>query len=391
MKTLVKNAKIIVPDGLEDGSILIGEGKILQVGAVTGAADETIDACGAYVCPGFIDIHSHGAGGADFMDGTVEAYITAARMMARHGATLVFPTTLTSSDEVLFESFETYKKAQNINIEGAQFGGLHLEGPYFNPVQAGAQNPRFLHCPDNPDEYRGIIKRGKGLIKRWSFSPELEGAPAFASELRKNGILASIGHTNATFEECDASYRNGATHMTHFFSCMSTITRKGGFRTAGALEYGYYQKGMSIEIIADGCHVPQSLLKMILSVKGVDNITLVSDSMRGAGMPDGPSILGSLSEGQECIIEDGVAKMPDRSCFAGSVATADRLVRTMINIAGCSVEDAVRMATANPAKTMGIYDRKGSIEVGKDADLVIWNGDVNVIRTIVKGQTIYQC
>jgi len=391
MKTLVKNAKIIVPDGLEDGSILIGEGKILQVGAVTGAADETIDACGAYVCPGFIDIHSHGAGGADFMDGTVEAYITAARMMARHGATLVFPTTLTSSDEVLFESFETYKKAQNINIEGAQFGGLHLEGPYFNPVQAGAQNPRFLRCPDNPDEYRGIIKRGKGLIKRWSFSPELEGAPAFASELRKNGILASIGHTNATFEECDASYRNGATHMTHFFSCMSTITRKGGFRTAGALEYGYYQKGMSIEIIADGCHVPQSLLKMILSVKGVDKITLVSDSMRGAGMPDGPSILGSLSEGQECIIEDGVAKMPDRSCFAGSVATADRLVRTMINIAGCSVEDAVRMATANPAKTMGIYDRKGSIEVGKDADLVIWNGDVNVIRTIVKGQTIYQC
>lgn len=391
MKTLIKNGKLILPESIVEADILILDGKISAIGKLSDAADETIDAAGAYVCPGFIDMHTHGAGGADFMDGTVEAYLTASKMQAAHGATLVFPTTLTSTNEALFESVETYRKAVAANTEGARFGGMHLEGPYFNPAQAGAQDPRYLRCPDNPEEYREIIRRAGGAIKRWSFSPELEGAPAFASELKAQGILASIGHTDATFEDCDAAYKAGATHMTHFFSCMSTITRKGGFRIGGVLEYGYYQKGMSIELIADGCHVPASLLKMIVGIKGVDKIALVTDSMRGAGMPDGPSILGSLADGQACIIEDGVAKMPSRTCFAASVATADRLVRTMMNLAECSVTDAVKMVTVNPAKMMGIYDRKGSIEVGKDADLVIWDGDVKVKRTIINGKTIFSC
>lgn len=391
MKTLIKNGKLILPESIVEADILILDGKISAIGKLSDAADETIDAAGAYVCPGFIDMHTHGAGGADFMDGTVEAYLTASKMQAAHGATLVFPTTLTSTNEALYESVETYRKAVAANTEGARFGGMHLEGPYFNPAQAGAQDPRYLRCPDNPEEYREIIRRAGGAIKRWSFSPELEGAPAFASELKAQGILASIGHTDATFEDCDAAYKAGATHMTHFFSCMSTITRKGGFRIGGVLEYGYYQKGMSIELIADGCHVPASLLKMIVGIKGVDKIALVTDSMRGAGMPDGPSILGSLADGQACIIEDGVAKMPSRTCFAASVATADRLVRTMMNLAECSVTDAVKMVTVNPAKMMGIYDKKGSIEVGKDADLVIWDGDVKVKRTIINGKTIFSC
>ena len=206
--------------------------------------------------------------------------------------------------------------------------------------------------------------------------------------MKARGILASIGHTNATFEECEAAYLSGAEHLTHFFSCMSTVTRRNAYRYAGVVEYGYYQDGMSIEIIADGIHVPRSLLKLVLKIKGVDRIALVTDSMRAAGMPEGKSILGGLADGQEVIVEDGVAKMPDRSCFAGSVATTDRLVRTMVQIAGCSVVDAVKMMTVNPARFMGLTARKGTIAPGKDADIVIFDDDIRVSHVLVAGRRI---
>ncbi|MBQ0077504.1 MAG: N-acetylglucosamine-6-phosphate deacetylase [Bacteroidales bacterium] len=390
VKTLIKNGRVITPDGiLENGMVFIEDGIIKKVATKLEAGDaEVIDAAGRYVCPGFIDIHTHGAGGADFMDGTVEAYCTAARMHAKHGTTLLYPTTLTSTNEALFESFDTYRAAVKANTDGAQLGGMHLEGPYFAPAQAGAQDARYLRCP-SPEDYGEIIRRGGDLLKRWSFAPELDGAPEFAAELRKRGILASIGHTAATFEECDAAYKAGAAHMTHFFSCMSTITRRNAMRYAGTVEYGYYQDGMSIEVICDGIHVPEPLLKLVIKIKGIDRIALVTDSMRAAGMPEGPSILGGLKGGQEVIVEDGVAKMPDRSCFAGSVATTDRLVRTMVAKGGVTMAQAVQMMTLNPARFMGVADRKGSLEAGKDADIVIFDEGVNIARTIIKGKTIY--
>ena len=387
MKTAVINGKIILPEGMVNGVLVMEDGKIegIQDGVPAGA--RTIDASGAYVSPGFIDMHTHGAGGADFMDCTVEAYLTAAKMHASHGTTLLFPTTLTSTNELLYDSFETYRKAVSENREGAAFGGMHLEGPYFSPLYAGAQDPRYLRNP-RPEEYMEIMDRCPD-IARWSFAPELEGASDFAAELRRRGIVASIGHTDATFEECDKAFKSGAAHMTHFYSCMSTISRRNAFRYAGTIEYGYWQDGLTIEIIADGIHVPADLLHLILKIKGVGRISLVTDSMRAAGMPEGRSVLGGLSDGQEVIVEDGVAKLMDRSAFAGSVATADRLVRTMVNEAGCSMPEAVRMITENPAKVMGIFDRKGSIAPGKDADIVIFDENVNVLRTMIKGEVIY--
>ena len=389
MKTLIRNGRVITPDSTINGYILYEDGVITEIGAgeCSCEADEVIDAHGHYVSPGFIDIHTHGAGGADFMDGTVEAFLTASRMQASHGATLVFPTTLTSSNEILFETFETYEKACEMNTEGAAFGGLHLEGPYFNPKQAGAQDPRYLRNPQ-PEDYLDILSRSNH-IARWSFSPELDGAPEFAAELSKRGIIASAGHTDATFEQCDAAYKSGSSLITHFYSCISTIIRKNSYRIAGVMEYGYYQDGMAVEIIADGHHVPSSLLHVIVKVKGLDNVVLVTDSMRGAGMPEGPSILGGLADGQECKIENGVAKLLDGSGFAGSVCTADRLVRTMITIGGVTMEQAVKMASANPARVMGILDRKGTLEVGKDADIVIFDDNVNVAATIVRGRKVY--
>jgi N-acetylglucosamine-6-phosphate deacetylase len=390
MKTIIKNGRVITPDGIIDGYVLYEDGKITETG--TGdcmpQADEVIDAQGRYVSPGFIDIHTHGAGGADYMDGTLEAYLTAARMSARHGATLVYPTTLTSSNEVLFDTFDLYEQAVAANTEGAAFGGLHLEGPYFNPKQAGAQDPRYLRNPQ-PEDYLEILSRSNN-IARWSFSPELDGAPELAAELSKRGIIAAAGHTDATFEQCDEAFKNCCSLITHFYSCISTIIRKNSYRTAGVMEYGYYQDGMAVEIIADGHHVPSSLLHLIVKVKGVDNVVLVTDSMRGAGMPEGPSILGGLADGQECIVENGVAKLLDRSGFAGSVCTTDRLVRTMITIGGCSLEQAVQMASLNPARVMDVADRKGSLEAGKDADIVIFGDNVEVFATIVSGRKVYQ-
>ena len=387
MKTAITGGRIILPDGIVQGVLVIENGKIREISESVPAGAGTIDAAGAYVSPGFIDMHTHGAGGSDFMDCTVEAYLKAARMHAVHGTTLLFPTTLTSTDELLFESASTYRKAVPENREGAAFGGMHLEGPYFSPVYAGAQDPRYLRNP-RPEEYLKILDKCPDIV-RWSFAPELDGASGFVAELHRRGIVASIAHTDATFAECDIAFKAGATHMTHFYSCMSTISRRNAFRYAGTIEYGYWQDGLTIEIIADGIHVPADLLRLILKIKGTGRISLVTDSMRAAGMPEGKSILGGLSDGQEVIVEDGVAKLMDRSAFAGSVATADRLVRTMINEAGCSVLQAVKMITENPARVMGIYGRKGSIEPGKDADIVIFDENVNVSRTIVNGKIIY--
>ena len=388
MVTNIINGRIIAGDNIIEGGVLVlKDGIIKGISRCKSPGATVIDAEGRYVSPGFIDIHTHGAGGADFMDGTVEAYQTATRMHAAHGTTLLFPTTLTSSNERLFESFETYRKAQACCHDGALMGGLHLEGPYFAPEQAGAQDPAYLRCP-TPEDYEKIMEKGGDILKRWSFAPELDGAPAFAAVLKARGIQASIGHTNATFEECDAAYRSGAKHMTHFFSCMSTVMRRNAYRHAGAVEYGYFQDGMSIEIIADGVHVPKPLLQLVLKIKGVDRIALVTDSMRAAGMPEGRSILGGLAEGREVIVEDGVAKMPDRSCFAGSVATTDRLVRTMVQIAGCSITDAVKMMTLSPARFMGLERTKGSIEPGKDADIVLFDEDIRVSRVIIGGKIL---
>ena len=401
MTTLIQNGLLVLPEGIRPGWVLLREGQILDMGtdSPVPSADglgldltdtEIIDAKGEYIAPGFIYLHTHGAGGADFMDGTVEAYLTAARMHAQHGTTLLFPTTLTSTNELLFASFDTYAQALPLcGRDGAAFGGMHLEGPYFSPAMAGAQDPRYLRDP-KPEEYLDIISR-TSHIARWSFAPERPGSHAFAAELCRHGIVPSIGHTSATFAECDAAYKAGCRLMTHFYSCMSSVTRRNAYRIAGVVEYGYYQDGMDIEIICDGIHVPSDLLKLVVKIKGPEHIALVTDSMRAAGMPEGPSLLGGLSDGQEVIVEDGVAKLPDRSAFAGSVATADRLVRTMVREGGVSLETAVSMATANPARIMGIDGRKGSLRKGFDADLVIFDKDVRVRRTIVNGKTVYSC
>jgi len=390
-KTIIKNGQIITPyRNIGLGYVVIEGGKILDVG--TGNIEITdanvIDVNEAYIAPGFIDLHTHGAGNADFMDGTVEAYLQVAQTQAKYGTTLLFPTTLTSTNEVLFKTFDLYKEANEKNTHGATFGGMHLEGPYFAFEQRGAQDPRFLRNPD-PKEYLEILDRSND-IARWSIAPELPGALALGRELVKRGIQPSIAHTNATYEEALIAFENGFRNITHFYSCISGISRRNAFRFAGVTECGYAIDEMTVEIIADGIHVPESLLKLIYKIKGAENIALVTDSMRAAGMPEGRSVLGGLTDGQEVLVEDGVAKLLDRTAFAGSVATANRLIRTMHQVGEVPLVECVRMMTSTPARIAKVDDSKGSLLPGKDADIVIFDKEIDIKMTIIGGRIIYK-
>lgn len=391
MSVIIKNAQLLLPDGrIVFGNLSFENGVITALSEneiASGYSDEVYDAAGNYLSAGFIDLHTHGAGGYDFMDGSEEAFLKAAEMHARHGTTSLCPTTLSSTNDELFETFDIYNRVKKKNFSGAQFLGLHLEGPYFSYNQRGAQDPKYLRNP-SPYEYLKILDASDEIL-RWSLAPELEGALDFGKELRARHILPSIAHTDAIFEDILLAYQAGFSHVTHLYSCMSSITRRNAYRYAGAIEAAYMIDDMTVEIIADGVHLPKSLLQFVYKFKGADRIALVTDSMRGAGMPDGPSILGSLKRGQPVIIEDGVAKLPDRSAFAGSVATADRLVRTMVQVAGVPLPDAVKMMTATPARIIGVNDRKGRIEIGLDADLVLFDKEIDIKMTIVNGRIVY--
>ena len=358
----------------------VAEGEIDVPGAVE------INADGNYISPGFIDIHVHGGGGHDFMDGDENAFLKIAEIHASHGTTAMVPTTLSSEKDDLITTLEAYKLADRNNDSGAQFIGMHIEGPYFAMNQRGAQDPRYIRDPD-PEEYKDIIARFN-IIKRWSAAPELKGALEFAQYLKSHNILPALAHTDATYEEVVKGFENGYILATHLYSAMSTITRRNAYRYAGVIEAAFLIDEMDVEIIADGRHVPAPLLQLAFKIKGPSRIALITDAMRGAGMPEGEFILGNKNSGLKAIVEDGVAKLPDRSSFAGSVATTDRLIWNMINLAKVSVTDAVKMMSLTPARIMNVDNIKGSIAVGKDADIVIFDEEINIRQTIVKGKIL---
>jgi N-acetylglucosamine-6-phosphate deacetylase len=386
------NGQIIHQNRIQSGGcLLIENGKIVDVSAsdVDFPDAELIDANGNYISPGFIDIHIHGGGGSDFMDGTVDGFLQIAQTHAKHGTTSMLPTTLTCEKEDLIQTLEAYQTACVSNKLGADFIGIHLEGPYFAVSQRGAQDPKFIRDPD-PAEYREVLS-SFDFIKRWSAAPELKGAVEFGKYVTSKGVLAAIAHTDAIYEEVLEAYHHGGfTLATHFYSAMSGVTRRNAFRYAGVIESAYLLDEMDVEIIADGVHLPAPLLKLIYKIKGPDRIALITDAMRAADMPEGESILGSFKNGLKVIVEDGVAKLPDRTSFAGSVATADRLVRIMLNLAEVPLVETIQMITETPARIMGVSDRKGSLAKGKDADVVIFNDQIEIQKTFVNGRLVYQ-
>jgi N-acetylglucosamine-6-phosphate deacetylase len=389
-KVKIYNGRILTPNQIiPNGTIVIIGETIREVaeGNIELPGADEINAHGNYVSPGFIDIHVHGGGGHDFMDGTVAAFLEIAGLHAKYGTTAMLPTTLTSGKQKLLQTLGLYEIANAQNKSGAQFLGMHIEGPYISMNQKGAQDPRFIRNPD-PEEYEEIVSKSNN-IKRWSAAPELKGALNFGRYLKSKDILPSVAHSDAVYKEVLEAFENGYTHITHFYSAMSGVTRVGCFRYAGVIESAYLIDDMTVEVIADGVHLPGALLKLVHKIKGAERTAMITDAIRAAGTSAHETILGDRENGIKAIIEDDVAKLPDRSGFAGSVATADRLVRTIIKLAGLSLSEAVQMITGTPAAIIGVADKKGSLMRGKDADILIFDENITIETTMIKGKVVY--
>ena len=391
---LFTNVKLIVEDRIIESGYLVEDQGIIQALGEQPVpeiwekhANSVIDGQNLYLSPGFVDIHTHGSGGFDYMDGTAQAFEQAAKAHLRFGATTILPTTLASTDAHLYKTLDIFRQVSKLTDGMPHLPGLHLEGPYFSTREKGAMEKRHLRLPDER-HYMPVVEYAGGLIRRWSLAPELDGSLEMADRLVKQGIHLSAAHTSATYEQMSEAFDHGINHLTHFYSAMSTITRDKGFRVLGVVESGYLIDGLTLEVIADGMHLPPALLRLVYQAKKHDQICACTDSMRAAGLAEGPSILGPLEGGTPVIVEDGIAKMPDRTCFAGSVATCDRMVRVLMRDVGLSLWEAVRASSLLPATFMGLGDETGSLTVGKQADLVIFDEGIDVKRVFVSGMEV---
>ena len=324
-------------------------------------------------------MHTHGAGGYAFMNSTVEDVIAGCDYHLAHGTTSIVPT-------ISAGEFETMKQAV-VNIHKAKgqtkgyILGAHLEGPYLSPKQAGAQCPVFITPPKKAD-YESLIEEYGESIVRWTYAPENDANGAFCKYLTEHNIIASAGHTDAVNADMVRAIENGCNLITHLYSCTSTVTRNHGFRSLGVIESAYLHNELYVEIIADGKHLPPDLIKMIIKIKGTDKVALITDSLEIAGT----DIKEGVMSGTEFIVEDGVCKLKDRSAFAGSVATADLLIKTLVNDCGYGVPTAVKMLTEVPAKILKV--NKGILAVGYDADIVVFNEDIKVSDIFIAGRKI---
>ena len=352
MLTQIINGKIFTPHGwIEDGSVVIRDNHILEVTncdlPLTGA--KQIDARGRYIVPGYVCMHAHGGGGRDFTECTEEAFRTAVAAHQKHGATTIFPTISSTSYDNIKQGISVCEKL--MAEEDTPIMGLHLEGPYLNPKRASDQFGDNLAEPDAA-AYTSLVE-STDCIKRWDASPELPGALEFARYLKSKGIVATISHTEAEYQEVKAAYEAGFTHVSHFYNGMPGFHKNREYKYEGTVESVYLIDDITIELIADGRHLPDTILKLASKVKGVEKTCLVTASLAYAGV-DAKEV-----NDPKIIIEDGVCKSRDQKQLVGSVATMDVLVQNMVK-AGVALEDVLRMASETPAKIMGVYDRKGS-------------------------------
>ncbi len=383
MITKIKNGRLITPLGIVKKSLYIKDEKILDITEEELQFDQVIDAGGSYVSPGFIDIHVHGGGGYRFKDETKEAIKGVANIHAQHGTTTIYPTLSALQSEKILSVLEAINKYKNDDDIIPHIYGVHMEGPYLSTAQSGAQSNSCVRNP-MPDEYENIVNQFDGFIKRWSYAPEIQGAEEFLQFLNKKGIIASAAHTDAEFSHMKKAYECGMKLITHLYSCTSTITRKSGFRILGVIETAYLYDDIDVEAIADGCHLPPELLKLIFKFKGDEHMCLVTDATRYGGVENSDNV--TFKNGDHlCIIEDGVAKLADRSAFSGSIATADVLVRTCVKKAGIPLLSAIKMITEVPARIMKLQN-KGKLQKGFDADIIMFDEDINIKRVLISGE-----
>ena len=380
--TAIKSDKIILCDGLFEGYVYLHEGKITAVTKDIPDCEVIYDYTGRYVSPGFIDLHTHGAGGNSFTDSSPQEVAAGCNVHLLHGTTTVLPTVMAAPFDVMQRSLADISAAKKSGQVKSNLIGAHLEGPYLSAAQCGAQCPTYI-TPPIAQEYQALIAQYGEDITRWTYAPENDSDGVFANYLREHGILPSAGHTDAKYKDVSVAIDNGMQLITHLYSCTSTVSRDHGFRSLGVIESAFLRDELYVEIIADGKHLPPDLIRMIVKIKGRDKVALVTDSLDIAATDQ---ISGRFKGGTAFIVEDGVCKLPDRTAFAGSIATADRLIRVMRYECGFDVTDAVYMMTQVPAALLGL--NKGRLCEGADADIIVFDEQIMVSDVFVGGKKV---
>ena len=385
-RTALVNGHLVLKDRVVDGkALLLEDGAILDVvdPPALGADTPRVDVGGGYVVPGLIDIHTHGAVGHSFLDGTDEAFTAILDEHVRRGVTGVLATTSTAPVEELIRCLQRTRAWMEDGRPGARVLGAHVEGPYFALAQAGAQDPAHLRHPDDGSVDR--LLEHAPAIRILSYAPELPGAVEFTRRLTSLGIVAAAGHSAATEAEVRPAEAAGLSHVIHLWSGQSTTVRNGPWRQPGLLETSLASETLTGEIIADGKHLPPTLMQLAYRSFGPDRLCLVSDATSGAGLPEGSRF---RMGGMEYEVYDGVGMMLDRSGFAGSTTFLNEMVRVVTEHVGVPLAEAVRMASLTPARVLGLGARKGSLEPGKDADLAVFDAELCPLRTMIAGRWV---
>jgi N-acetylglucosamine-6-phosphate deacetylase len=380
---IFRNARLVFPDKVREGLELeIRNGKIRDIRDKSDRGDkEVVDLAGNFLAPGFIDVHVHGAVGRDTMEGSPEGFRAICDYHATGGSTSLLLTTATAPIEVIADVIGAVRQSRSVN---KQIIGVHVEGPFISKAKAGAQRAEFTRDPDTTLVEQ--LVQHADVIKRITIAPELPGAFDAIRKFHSSGISVSGGHSDAWDEEAGVAFAAGMRSVTHTFNCMSSARKRGPYRVAGLLEHAMAEEGITCELIADGYHVSRTLMKVLYRAKGAKGICLVTDAIAGAGLAEGTHF--SLY-GVDCMVKRGVGVQADESALAGSVSRMIDLVRTMVEKVGVPLQEAVAMATLNPARLVGL-EGKGRLQVGTDADLVVLSPTLEVLQTLVGGEYIFR-
>lgn len=378
MKAII-NGKIIGPHCIVEGKALLFNEKIVDIidkNSVNYQNSEVIDAKNNYISPGFIDTHVHGSGGKDVMDGNLDALKAISSILAENGVTSFLPTTMTMSKDKIFTALSTIKDTINESLPSANVLGAHLEGPFISKQYKGAQKEAYIVKPNYE-----FIKNYLDVIKIITLAPEEDENFKFINKIKnETNIILSIGHSNSTYIEAMNSIKNGVNHITHTFNAMSPLTHREPGVVGAAFNSDVY-----CELIADNIHIAPAVYNILLKQKGKDKIILITDCMRGGSIDNGISELG----GQTVYIKNNSARLSDGT-LAGSILKLNMAIKNIFENTNLSIEDAVALATANPARALDIYHKKGSLENGKDADITIFNDNFDIMYTFVNGGLVYK-
>ncbi len=382
---LFKNANVILENEVQTLSVLVDGNKIVKVAKEISTDAQIIDCEGLFLSAGFIDLHVHGGGRISAMCCDSDKLCKMAKAHALHGTTSILPTTLAAPINQLLNVTKYIKKASE-QCTDANILGVHFEGPYLNPENKGAQSEENILSPLKDDPTPLIECWDK--VKMMGVAPEISGAYELGEKLNEKGIVVSVAHTKADYDTTINALNHGFSDFTHIYNASTSCFKRGIFRVAGAVEAGLVDDRYTVQVIADLRHLPLGVLKLIYKCKGADKMYLITDGLEfsASNLKDGEICV--QENGVSVVYEDNVMKLSDRSCLAGSAATTDMLVRNMYKQVGAPIYDAIKMASSTPAKVIGIDNHKGYIKEGYDADILLFDDNINIKKVMVMGNFV---